>query len=66
MKAVAALFMVLLLFVIGTSLIAPVQTAVNLITTSTYSASVVSLSALLPLLFVVMIILYGFKGFETI
>lgn len=66
MKAITALFMVLLLFVIGTSLISPVQTAVNLITTSTYSASVVSLSALLPLLFVVMIILYGFKGFETI
>ncbi len=66
MKAITGLFMVLLLFVIGASLISPVNTSVAAITTPTYDASVVSLSALLPLLFVVMVILYGFKGFETI
>lgn len=67
MKAITALFMVLLLFVIGTSLISPVNTSVAAITTALgYNASVVSLANLLPLLFVVMIILYGFKGFETI
>ncbi len=65
MKAITGLFMVLLLFVIGASLIAPVNTSVSAITTPTYNASVVSLSALLPLLFVVMVILYGFKGFES-
>jgi hypothetical protein len=66
MRAISGLFLVLLLFVIGAGLISSVNTAVTSIVTPTYSASVVSLSALLPLLFVVMIILYGFKGFESI
>lgn len=66
MKAISGLFLVLLLFVIGAGLIASVNTAVVAIVTPTYTASVVSLSQLLPLLFVVMIILYGFKGFESI
>jgi hypothetical protein len=65
-KAISGLFLVLLLFVIGAGLISSVNTAVTAIVTPTYSASVVSLSALLPLLFVVMIILYGFRGFESI
>ena len=58
--------MVLLLMVIGASLIGSVNTSVAVITTPTYASNVVSLSALLPLLFVVMIILYAFKGFEGI
>jgi hypothetical protein len=66
MKAISGLFLVLLLFVIGAGLISSVNTAVVAITTPTYGSSVVSLAALLPLLFVVMIILYGFKGFEGI
>lgn len=52
--------------VIGASLIGSVNTSVAVITTPTYQSNVVSLSALLPLLFVVMIILYAFKGFEGI
>ena len=66
MKTITALFMTLLLMVIGTSLIGSVNTSVAAITTPTYTANVVSLSALLPLLFVVMIILYAFRGFESI
>jgi len=58
--------MVLLLMVIGTSLIEPVNTSVAAVTTPTYDASVVSLAGLLPLIFVVMIILYAFKGFDNI
>jgi uncharacterized protein HemY len=66
MKAISGLFLTLLLFVIGAGLIASVNTSVSAIVTPTYSSSVVSLSALLPLLFVVMIILYGFRGFESL
>ena len=66
MKTISALFMTLLLMVIGTSLIGSVNTSTAAITTPTYAANVVSLSALLPMLFVVMIILYAFKGFESI
>jgi uncharacterized protein HemY len=65
-KAISGLFLTLLLFVIGAGLIASVNTSIEGIVTPTYSTSVVSLSALLPLLFVVMIILYGFRGFESL
>jgi hypothetical protein len=66
MRAISGLFLVLLLFVIGAGLISSVNSAIVDIVTPTYTTSVVSLSSLLPLLFVVMIILYGFKGFESL
>lgn len=59
------LLMAMLIILIGTSLISPVNTSVAAITTPTYSSSVASLSALLPLFFVVMIILYVFRGLES-
>ena len=58
--------MILLLMVIGANLIEPVNTSVAAVTTPTYDSSVVSLAGLLPLIFVVMIVLYAFKGFDTI
>ena len=60
------LLLTLLVMVVGASLISPVNTAVSSILTPTYSASVSSLSALLPLFFVIMIFLYIFKGFEGV
>ena len=66
MKVISSLFMTLLLMVIGASLIGSVNSSQAAITTPTYTANVVSLVALLPLLFVVMIILYAFRGFESI
>jgi hypothetical protein len=59
------LLLSMLIILIGTSLIEPVNTATAAITTPTYSSSVASLSALLPLFFVVMIVLYVFKGMES-
>jgi len=66
MKILMGLIMAMLIILIGASLIAPVNTSVAAITTPTYSTSVASLSALLPLFFVVMIVMYVFKGLETI
>ena len=60
------LMLTLLIMLVGANLISPVNTAVSNIVTPTYSASVSSLSALLPLFFVIMIFLYIFKGFEGV
>ena len=57
--------MTMMAMVVGTYLIAPVNTTVATIVTPTYSASVASLSGLLPLFLVIMIILYVIKGFEA-
>lgn len=65
MKILMGLLLSMLIILIGTSLIEPVNTAAAAITTPTYSSSVASLSALLPLFFVVMIVLYVFKGMES-
>jgi len=65
MKIMSALLMTMLVMVVGTYLISPVNTAVAAITTPTYDGSVASISGLLPLLMVVTIILYVFKGFEN-
>ena len=56
----------MLVILVGANLISPVNTATSTIVTPTYSSSVSSLSALLPLFFVVLIILIVFKGYETI
>lgn len=58
MKVMTALLMTMLVMVVGSYLISPVNTAVAAITTPTYSASVSSLSGLFPLLMVVVVILY--------
>jgi hypothetical protein len=47
----------MLVMVVGSYLIAPVNTAISAITTPTYDASVASLTGLLPLLMIVVIIL---------
>jgi len=62
MSAVKGVFMILLLMVVGANLIQPVNTAVSVIVTPTYSASVVSLSALLPLVFVIIQLLRSFDS----
>lgn len=66
MKIMTALLMTMLVMVVGSYLISPVNTAVAAITTPTYDASVSSIASLLPLLMVVVIVLYIFKGFESI
>ena len=58
--------MVLMLFVVAANLIAPVNTAVAAITTPTYTSSIVSLSSLYTLVFVIIGLLYGFKAFESV
>ena len=60
-----SLLMALLTILVGANLISPINTAVSGIVTPTYSSSVSSLSGLLPLFFVVMIILYVFRGVES-
>jgi hypothetical protein len=65
MKILTGLLMSMLIIVVGAALIEPVNTSVAAITTPTYGGSVASISSLLPLFFVVMLILYIFKGFES-
>ena len=62
MGAIKGVFMILLLMVVGSNLIAPVNTAVSVIVTPTYSASVVTMSALLPLVFVIILLLRSFDS----
>tara|TARA_Y100000310_G_scaffold298018_1_gene331552 strand:- start:7463 stop:7657 length:195 start_codon:yes stop_codon:yes gene_type:complete len=50
--------------VIGANLIAPINTATSVITTATYTAAVTSLSALLPLLFVVVLMIFAVRAIE--
>jgi hypothetical protein len=65
MRLVTALLGLMLLYVIGANLLSPVNAATSVITTAAgYSAPVVSLSALLPLFFVVGLIMAGIKGLD--
>ena len=64
MKSLNGLLIAMLTIVIGAYLISPVNSSVSAITTPTYDASVASISDLMPLLMVVSIILYVFKGFD--
>jgi len=50
--------------VIGANLISPVNTAVSVFVTPTYSAAVISLSALLPLLLVVIVMMFAVKSID--
>lgn len=64
MSKIIAIIMVMIGLVIGVNLITPVHQATSVIITPTYSAAVVSLAALLPLLFVVVIMVFAVKGIE--
>jgi hypothetical protein len=50
--------------VIGVNLIAPINTATSVIITPTYSAAVNALAALLPLLFVVILMIFAVKAID--
>lgn len=64
MAKIVAIIMVMIGLVIGTNLILPIHTATSVIITPTYSAAVVSLSALLPLLFVVVLMIFAVKAID--
>jgi len=64
MKIITVMLGVMLLYVVGANLISPVNSAVSVITTASYSAPVVSLSALLPLFYVVGLIMAGIKSLD--
>ena len=66
MKTIMSLIMAMLAMLVGVNLIAPVNTAVSVLLTPTYSSATVSLSALLPLFLVILIIMYTLKGFDTV
>jgi hypothetical protein len=65
MKTIMALLMAMLAMVVGANLIAPVNTAVSVFATPTYTTAVISLSQLLPLFLVILIIMYVLKGFDA-
>lgn len=50
--------------VIGANLISPINTATSVIVTPTYTSAVASLSALLPLLFVVILMMFAVKAID--
>lgn len=66
MTKIVAIIMVMIGLVIGANLIAPINTATSVITTAAgYSSGVSALSALLPLLFVVILMMFAVKGVEA-
>lgn len=50
--------------VIGANMISPVNTAVSVFATPTYSAAVISLADLLPLLLVVIVMMFAVKSID--
>jgi hypothetical protein len=62
MKTIMALLMAMLAMVVGANLIAPVNTAVSVFSTPTYTTAVVSLSRLLPLFLVILIMMWVLRG----
>jgi hypothetical protein len=64
MAKITGIIMVMVGLVIGANLINPINTATSVIVTPTYSAAVVSLSALLPLLFVVILMIFAVKAID--
>jgi len=61
---ITAIIMAMIGLVIGVNLIAPINTATAVIITPTYSAAVNALAALLPLLFVVMLMIFAVKAID--
>jgi len=62
MARVTAIIIAMIGLVIGANLISPINTATSVIITPTYTAAVVSLSALLPLLFVVVLMMFAVRA----
>jgi len=65
MGKIVAIILVMIGLVIGANLISPINTATSVIVTPTYSSAVSSLSALLPLLFVVVLMIFAVKSIEV-
>ena len=64
MAKIIAIIMAMIGIVIGVNLITPIHTATSVILTPTYSAAVASLAALIPLLFVVIIMVFAVKAID--
>lgn len=64
MAKIIALILAMVGMVIGANLISPVNTAVSVFATPTYSAAVISLSALLPLLLVVIVMMFAVRSID--
>ena len=64
MAKITAIIMAMIGLVIGVNLISPINTATSVIITPTYSAAVNALAALLPLLFVVMLMIFAVKAID--
>ena len=64
MAKITAIIMAMIGLVIGVNLISPIHTATSVIITPTYSAAVNALAALLPLLFVVMLMIFAVKAID--
>ena len=64
MAKITAIIMAMIGLVIGVNLIAPINTATSVIITPTYSSAVNALAALLPLLFVVMLMIFAVKAID--
>jgi len=65
MAKITAIILACIGMVIGANLIAPINTATTGIVTPGYTSAVSSLAALLPLLFVVVIMIFAVKSIET-
>ncbi len=64
MAKITAIILAMIGIVIGVNLITPINDATVLIITPTYSAAVASLGALLPLLFIVVIMIFAVKAID--
>ena len=64
MAKITAIIMAMIGIVIGVNLITPINSATVLVITPTYSAAVVSLAALLPLLFIVILMIFAVKAID--
>ena len=63
MGKIIAIIMVMIGMVIGANLIAPINTATSVVLIATpLSAAMVSITALIPLLFVVVLMIFAVKG----
>jgi len=61
---ITAIIMAMIGMVIGVNLISPINTATSVVITPTYSAAVTALAALLPLLFVVLLMVFAVKAID--
>lgn len=64
MAKIIAIILAMVGMVIGANLISPVNTAVSVFATPVYSAAVISLADLLPLLLVVVVMMFAVKSID--